>query len=280
MATPERPLPPAIAEELAARAGGHPLLLRSWPAPSPAVRTRTSSRRPSRSSPRARSTGCHRRSVRCCGGPRYWATSSTRTCCSRWSRTCARAVGARAACRTGGLDRGGGSPAAFSSSRFFGRSRTRACPTNDAANCMPQAAEVLEANTSAADRCAGDPRPSLLRGRSLRQGDGLRLAGGRAGDGPLCAGRGRRRLSEGGPGCPTLLKVSPSERSFYLEALGDAQFLAGRSTEAAAAYLEALRGCGASRCGRLIWRSSCPGGATPRPLHQRTAPGEPRPACS
>jgi tetratricopeptide (TPR) repeat protein len=36
--------------------------------------------------------------------------------------------------------------------------------------------------------------------------------------------------------------VSPSERSFYLEALGDAQLLAGRSTEAATAYLEALRG--------------------------------------
>jgi tetratricopeptide (TPR) repeat protein len=36
--------------------------------------------------------------------------------------------------------------------------------------------------------------------------------------------------------------VSPSERSFYLEALGDAEFLAGRSTEAAGAYLEALRG--------------------------------------
>ena len=36
--------------------------------------------------------------------------------------------------------------------------------------------------------------------------------------------------------------VSPSERSFYLEALGDAEFLAGRPTEAAAAYLEALRG--------------------------------------
>jgi tetratricopeptide (TPR) repeat protein len=35
--------------------------------------------------------------------------------------------------------------------------------------------------------------------------------------------------------------VSPSERSFYLEALGDAEFLAGRSTEAAMAYLEALR---------------------------------------
>src|SRR4029450_7643256 len=28
MATPDRPLPPAIAEALAARAGGHPLLLR------------------------------------------------------------------------------------------------------------------------------------------------------------------------------------------------------------------------------------------------------------
>jgi tetratricopeptide (TPR) repeat protein len=37
-------------------------------------------------------------------------------------------------------------------------------------------------------------------------------------------------------------RVSPSERSFYVEALGDAEYLAGRSTEAAAAYLEALRG--------------------------------------
>lgn len=36
--------------------------------------------------------------------------------------------------------------------------------------------------------------------------------------------------------------VSPSERSFYLEALGDAEHLAGRSNEAAAAYLEAARG--------------------------------------
>jgi tetratricopeptide (TPR) repeat protein len=36
--------------------------------------------------------------------------------------------------------------------------------------------------------------------------------------------------------------VSPSERSFYLEALGDAEYLAGRPAEAAAAYLEALRG--------------------------------------
>ena len=36
--------------------------------------------------------------------------------------------------------------------------------------------------------------------------------------------------------------VNPSERSFYLEALGDAEFLAGRWSEAAAAYLEAQRG--------------------------------------
>ena len=46
-------------------------------------------------------------------------------------------------------------------------------------------------------------------------------------------------------GRPRLLDfvgVSPGERSFYLEALGDAQLLAGRSTEAATAYLEALRG--------------------------------------
>ena len=50
--------------------------------------------------------------------------------------------------------------------------------------------------------------------------------------------------------------VSPSERSFYLEALGDAEFLAGRPTEAAAAYLEALRGVRVRRYGRLIWPSS------------------------
>lgn len=36
--------------------------------------------------------------------------------------------------------------------------------------------------------------------------------------------------------------VSPSERSFYVEGLGDAELLAGRSIEAAAAYREALRG--------------------------------------
>jgi len=36
--------------------------------------------------------------------------------------------------------------------------------------------------------------------------------------------------------------VTPGARSFYLEALGDAEFLAGRPSEAATAYLEALRG--------------------------------------
>src|SRR4029453_12734076 len=36
--------------------------------------------------------------------------------------------------------------------------------------------------------------------------------------------------------------ASPSERSFYLEALGDAEFLAGRTPWGPAAYLEALRG--------------------------------------
>ena len=103
-----------------------------------------------------------------------------------------------------------------------------------------KAAEVLEATTAAGPPPRA-PRTSLLRGPQLRQSDGLRLAGRGAGNGTLCAGGRRRRLPKGGTGL-TSSGVSPSERSFYLEALGDAEFLAGRPTEAAAAYLEALRG--------------------------------------
>jgi len=56
---------------------------------------------------------------------------------------------------------------------------------------------------------------------------------------PAAAADAYRRAAQAARLSPS---VTPSERSFYLEALGDAEFLAGRPTEAAAAYLEALRG--------------------------------------
>ena len=104
-----------------------------------------------------------------------------------------------------------------------------------------QAAEVLETTSAASDR------PEILALHYFVAGryDKAMDYGWRAGEramaryAPAAAadayGRAAQaaRLSSG---------VSPSERSFYLEALGDAEFLAGRSTEAAAAYLEALRG--------------------------------------
>jgi hypothetical protein len=56
---------------------------------------------------------------------------------------------------------------------------------------------------------------------------------------PAAAAEAYRRAAQAARLSPS---VGPSERSFYLEALGDAQLLAGRSSEAAAAYLEGLRG--------------------------------------
>src|SRR5829696_2523262 len=103
------------------------------------------------------------------------------------------------------------------------------------------AAEVLEANTSVADH-----RPELLALHYFVAGryDKAMDYGWRAGEramaryAPAAAADAFRRaahaarLSSG---------VSPSERSFYMEALGDAEFLAGRSTEAASAFREAQR---------------------------------------
>jgi class 3 adenylate cyclase/tetratricopeptide (TPR) repeat protein len=104
------------------------------------------------------------------------------------------------------------------------------------------AAEVLEATTSVAER-----RPEILAlhyfvaGRYDRAMDYGRRAGERAmaRHAPAGAAEAYSRVAEAARRAPA---VTPSERSFDLEALGDAQFLAGRSPEAAAAYLEALRG--------------------------------------
>jgi class 3 adenylate cyclase/tetratricopeptide (TPR) repeat protein len=103
------------------------------------------------------------------------------------------------------------------------------------------AAEVLEANTSVADH-----RPELLALHYFVAGryDKAMDYGWRAGEramaryAPAAAADAYRRAAQAARLSPS---VNPSERSFYVEALGDAQLLAGRSTEAAAAYREAQR---------------------------------------
>jgi len=104
------------------------------------------------------------------------------------------------------------------------------------------AAEVLEATTSVAER-----RPEILALHYFVAGryDKAMDYGWRAGEramtryAPAAAADAYGRAAQAARHSSS---VSPSEQSFYLEALGDAQFLAGRSAEAAAAYLEALRG--------------------------------------
>jgi tetratricopeptide (TPR) repeat protein len=104
------------------------------------------------------------------------------------------------------------------------------------------AAEVLEATTAAADR-----RPEVLALHYFVAGryDKAMDYGWRAGEramaryAPAAAADAYRRAAQAAKLSST---VGTSERSFYLEALGDAQLLAGRSTEAGAAYREALRG--------------------------------------
>jgi tetratricopeptide (TPR) repeat protein len=105
-----------------------------------------------------------------------------------------------------------------------------------------KAAEVLEATTAAADR-----RPEILALHYFvaRNYEKAMDYGWRAGEramaryAPAAAADAYRRAAQA---ARLSSSVSPSEGSFYLEALGDAEFLAGRSSEAAGAYLEALRG--------------------------------------
>ena len=104
-----------------------------------------------------------------------------------------------------------------------------------------KAAEVLETSTTVAER-----RPEVLAlhyfvaGRYDKAMDYGWQAGQRAMAryAPAGAAEAYRRAAQAARLSP---HVSLGERSFYLEALGDAESLAGRSTEAAAAYLEALR---------------------------------------
>ena len=208
----------------------------------PGGRTRTSSLRLLKSLPRVRSTSCHWRSVHCYGAPRYSAMSSPRTCscrCSGTLRPRGREPNYSPGCQAS-LCRPVTSYAFVT--RFFGKSRTLACPINDAANYMRRPLRFWKTTTAAADR-----RPEILALHYFvaRNYEKAMDYGWRAGEramaryAPAAAADAYRRAAQA---ARLSSGVSPSERSFYLEALGDAEFLAGRPTEAAAAYLEALRG--------------------------------------
>ena len=239
MATPERPLPPAVAEALAARSGGHPLLLRELaravargedPDELPSTVEELAASQIDRLPPAQRSL-LRRAAVL---GDEFDEDLLLRM------------VGDVAPQRSlpellAGLQ---GLIVAEDHGLRFRHAILRevayaGLPYQRRRELHARAAEVLEATTSFADR-----RPEVLALHYFVAGryDRAMEYGWRAGEramerhAPAAADAYRRaaqaaRLSSG---------VSPSERSFYLEALGDAQFLAGRSTEAAPP--KALRG--------------------------------------
>ena len=214
----------------------------SWLGPPPAVRTRTTCRRLSRSSLPLRSTGC----------PRLQRSLLRRAAVlgDQFDEDLLlRMVGDRAAEQSADQLLAGLENLIVATD---GKLRFRhpllrevayaGLPYRRRRELHAQAAEMLETTTSAAS-----DRPEILALHYFVAGryDKAMEYGWRAGERAMARyapagaaeayGRAAQaaRLSSG---------VSPSERSFYLEALGDAQFLAGRSSEAAAAYLEALRG--------------------------------------
>jgi class 3 adenylate cyclase/tetratricopeptide (TPR) repeat protein len=242
MATPDRPLPPAIAEELAVRSGGHPLLLRELaravargedPDELPSTVEELAASQIDRLPPTQRSL-LRRAAVL---GDEFDEDLLLRM------------VGDVAPERSvpellAGLE---GIIVATDHRLGFRHPLLRevayaGLPYRRRRELHAQAADVLEATTSAADR-----RPEILALHYFvaRDYDKAMDYGWRAGEramaryAPAAAADAYRKAAQA---ARLSAAVSPSERSFYLEALGDAEFLAGRPTEAAAAYLEALRG--------------------------------------
>jgi class 3 adenylate cyclase/tetratricopeptide (TPR) repeat protein len=242
MATPDRPLPPAIAEALAARAGGHPLLLRELaravargedPDELPSTVEELAATQIDRL-PAAQRSLLRRASVL---GDEFDNDLFLRM------------VGDVAPEQSvsellAGLE---GLIVTTDGHLRFRHPLLRevayaGLPYRRRRELHAQAAEVLETTTSAAS-----DRPEILALHYFVAGryDKAMEYGWRAGEramaryAPAAAAEAYGRAAQAARLSPT---VSPSERSFYLEALGDAESLAGRSTEAAAAYLEALRG--------------------------------------
>jgi class 3 adenylate cyclase/tetratricopeptide (TPR) repeat protein len=242
MATPERPLPPAMAEELAARSGGHPLLLRELaraaargedPDELPSTVEELAASQIDRLPPAQRSL------------LRRAAVLGDDFDEDLLIRMLADVAPDRSLPEL--LEGLGGLIVAMDHGLRFRHPLLRevayaGLPYRRRRELHAQAAEVLEATTSAADR-----RPEVLALHYFVAGryDKAMDYGWRAGEramaryAPAAAADAYRRAAQA---ARLSASVSPSERSFYLEALGDAELLAGRSTEASGAYLEALRG--------------------------------------
>jgi class 3 adenylate cyclase/tetratricopeptide (TPR) repeat protein len=242
MATPERPLPPAIAEELAVRSGGHPLLLRELARA--AARGEDPDELPSTVEelavsqidqlPSAQRSLLRRAAVLGDEFPEDLLMEMFRDDAPERPGTELLAGLSGLIVSTGHLLR--------FRHPILREVAYAGLPYKRRRELHAKAAEVLEANTAAADR-----RPELLALHYFvaRNYDKAMDYCWRAGEramaryAPAAAADAYRRAAQA---ARLSSRVSPSERSFYVEALGDAEYLAGRSTEAAAAYLEALRG--------------------------------------
>ncbi|HET9302313.1 MAG TPA: adenylate/guanylate cyclase domain-containing protein, partial [Propionibacteriaceae bacterium] len=242
MATPERPLPPAIAEELAVRSGGHPLLLRELARA--AARGEDPDELPSTVEelavsqidqlPSAERSLLRRAAVLGDEFPEDLLMEMIRDDAPERS-------GTELLAGLSGLIVSAGYLLRFRHP-ILREVAYAGLPYRRRRELHAKAAEVLETITAAADR-----RPELLALHYFvaRNYEKAMDYGWRAGEramaryAPGAAADAYRRAAQA---ARLSAGVSPSECSFYFEALGDAQLLAGRSTEAAAAYLEALRG--------------------------------------
>jgi class 3 adenylate cyclase/tetratricopeptide (TPR) repeat protein len=241
MATPDRPLPPAIAEELAVRSGGHPLLLRELaraaargedPDELPSTVEELAASQIDQLPPAQRSL-LRRAAVLGDEFPEDLLLEMFRDVAPERS-------GAELLAGLSGLIVSSGHQLRFRHP-LLREVAYAGLPYRRRRELHARAAEVLETTTSAADR-----RPEILALHYFvaRNYDKAMDYGWRAGEramaryAPAAAADAYRRAAQAARLSPG---VSPRERSFYLEALGDAEYLAGRPTEAAAAYLEALR---------------------------------------
>jgi class 3 adenylate cyclase/tetratricopeptide (TPR) repeat protein len=242
MATPDRPLPPAIAEELAVRSGGHPLLLRELaraaargedPDELPSTVEELAASQIDQLPPAQRSL-LRRAAVLGDEFPEDLLLQMLRDVAPEKS-------GTELLAGLSGLIVSTDHQLRFRHP-ILREVAYAGLPYRRRRELHALAAEVLETTTAAADR-----RPELLALHYFvaRNYNKAMDYGWRAGEramaryAPAAAADAYRRAAQAARLSPG---VSPRERSFYLEALGDAEYLAGRPTEAAAAYLEALRG--------------------------------------